>query len=295
MKTFPENIANTAKMLKAVLDTSETSKFLTTDEKIQLEYEQLIGKDINYPLKNLKFISSDVPLYQFESLNREVAASQANKLSKSMLKMGNLRAIVVVKLKYKSKTAHYYILDGQHLYTALLSLKVTEIPVVEICIDSLPSLVEKIALLNSSSKAWQLKDYIVAWSNIDSDYVTLLELQKKYDLEYSMIAAICAGLDLKAGTPGANSIKTGKFRIKNLASSEQKMSDINEILNQLPRMDRAANRYFVMSLVNLFHEVNYTRTHHRKLMRFVTANKDTLRFALNNVTELKQFLLKAFD
>lgn len=298
MKSFPENIQNTANFLKKAFNempNQKESRELTPEEKIRYEYEKLIAQDINYPIKNLKFISSDIPLFQFDSLNREVAPSQANKLSKSMLKMGNLRAIIVVKMKYKSNIYKYYILDGQHLYTALLSLKASEIPVVEVSVESIPSLVEKIAMLNSSSKAWQLKDYVIAWSNIHNDYNTLLELQQKYDLEYSMISAICTGVDMKSGTPGSSIIKSGKFRIKNLETSEQKLSDINEILNQLPRMDRAANRYFVLSLVNVFNEVNYTRQHHRKLLRFVRSNRDILKFALNNVSELKSFLLKAFN
>jgi hypothetical protein len=297
MNTFVENMKQTTKILKEALQENPKSQRtnLTTDERIQLEYEKAISQDINYPLKNLKFISSDVPLCHFENLNREVAASQANKIAKSMLKMGNLRAIVVVKLKYKSKTSKYYILDGQHLYTALLSLKVTEIPVVEISVDSVPSLVEKIAMLNSSSKSWQLKDYVIAWSNIHEDYVTLLNLQKTYDLEFSMISAICTGVDMKSGIPGSQTIKSGKFRIKNLEQSTRKLEDINEILNVLPRMDRAASRYFVASLINVFNEVNYTRANHAKLLRFVNNNVATLKFALNNVVELKEYLLKAFQ
>ena len=268
---------------------------ITLADKIYFEYQQHIAQDINYPLKNMKFISSEIPLEFVDNLNRDVIASHGNKLAKSMRYMGNIRPIVITKMKYKSNSYKFYIIDGQHAYTALKSLGVTEIPVVEVPVKSLESLVETIALLNSSSKSWTLKDYVIAWSNIHEDYNVLNNLYEKYDMELSIIAAIATGSTVANATPGTSLIKSGRFRILNVDATEQKLSDINEILNQLPRMDRAANRYFILSLLNVFNEITYTRKHHKQLLRYVEYNRETLKFALNNVNELKEYLLRAFN
>ena len=302
-----ERIAKTTKALKSVFSKERKNKRnakvnlesrktrITLADKLYFEYQKEIAQDINYPLKNMKFISSEIPLELIDSLNRDVIASHGNKLAKSMRFMGNIRPIVITKMKYKSNSYKFYVIDGQHAYTALKSLGVTEIPVVEVPVKSLESLVETIALLNSSSKSWTLKDYVIAWSNIHQDYNVLNNLYEKYDMELSIIAAIATGNTVANSSPGTRLIKTGAFRILNLEETEQKLSDINEILNLLPRMDRAANRYFILSLLNVFNEITYTRKHHKQLLKYVEGNRETLKFALNNVNELKEYLLRAFN
>ena len=280
---------------KAKVNPPSRKTRITLADKIYFEYQQQIAQDINYPLKNMKFISSEIPLELIDSLNRDVIASHGNKLAKSMRFMGNIRPIVITKMKYKSGSYKFYVIDGQHAYTALKSLGVPEIPVVEVPVKSLESLVETIALLNSSSKSWTLKDYVIAWSNIHEDYNVLNNLYEKYDMELSIIAAIATGNTVANASPGTSLIKTGRFRILNVEQTEQKLSDINEILNSLPRMDRAANRYFILSLLNVFNEITYTRRSHKQLLKYVEGNRETLKFALNNVNELKEYLLRAFN
>ena len=60
-------------------------------------------------------------------------------------------------------------------------------------------------------------------------------------------------------------------------------------------MDRAANRYFILSLISVFNEIKYGRKEHSKLLNYVKSNREILKFALNNVNELKAYLLQAFN
>lgn len=290
-------IASTKELIKNVIIQKSTSpkQKITEIEKAYIEYQTAVAIDINYPLKNLQFIPSSIPLKSLEGLQRPIITTHGNTLAKSMKSMGNIRPVIVVKLKEKNNKYAYYVLDGQHNYTALLSLKVTEIPIVEIVIKDIPNLVQTIALLNSSSKSWSLKDYVHAWSNIHPDYNLLKGLYDKYDIELSIVAAVCTGANLGNATPATRLIKSGEFRILNLVESEQKLSDINEILNELPRMDRAANRYFILSLISVFNEIKYGRVEHKKLLNYVKNNREILKFALNNVNQLKEYLLKAFN
>lgn len=290
-------IASTKKLIKDIVVDKETSRKekITDVEKAYITYQTAISIDINYPLKNLQFIPSSIPLGSLDGLQRPVITAHGNTLAKSMKMMGNIRPIIVTKLKEKNGKYKFYVLDGQHNYNALLSLKAEEIPIVEISTKSTANLVETIALLNSSSKSWSLKDYVTAWSNIHSDYGLLKRLYDKYDIELSIVAAVCTGANLGSATPATKLIKSGEFRIFNLSESEQKLSDINEILNELPRMDRAANRYFILSLISVFNEITYGRKEHNKLLNYVKNNREILKFALNNVNELKEYLLQAFN
>lgn len=288
-------VEKTTKILKNAISQPSKKGRISIAEKIYSEYQSLISTDVNFPLKNLRFISSDIQLEMLENLNREVTPSQATKLSKSIKAMGNIRPVIVTKMKFKSNSYKYYMLDGQHNYTALKSLNAPEIPIVEVPVNSIKSLVRMIALLNSSSKSWTLKDYVTAWSNIHEDYITLENLYNEFDIELSIVSAICSGNSVAASGPGTSLIKSGEFRIHNLEQSRQKLSDINEILSLLPRMDRAANRYFILSLINVFNEVTYTRKEHKKLLDYVEENKEVLKFAIANVATLKDYLLKAFQ
>jgi hypothetical protein len=290
-----KKIQETTEILKKAAETFKSQTYLTALEKVWLDYQVKVRDDINYPLKNMVFLPKNIELAYLQGLQRDVIASQGRKLATSMKVMGNIRPIIVTKLKFDGNKYKFYVLDGQHNYTALLALGATEIPVVEVPVKDIPSLVEVIALLNSSSKAWTLKDYVNAWGNIHQDYVTLKDLFDKYDVELSIIAAICGGSTVAGSGPGTSLIKSGKFKILNLDESERKLKDITEILNLLPRMDRAANRYFILSLLNVFAEVKYTRQHQASLVTFVQENKEVLKFALNNVSELKQFLMQAFN
>lgn len=290
-------IASTKKLIKDIVVDKETSRKekITDVEKAYITYQTAISIDVNYPLKNLQFIPSSIPLGSLDGLQRPVITAHGNTLARSMKMMGNIRPIIVTKLKEKNGKYKFYVLDGQHNYNALLSLKAEEIPIVEISTKSTANLVETIALLNSSSKSWSLKDYVIAWSNIHSDYGLLKRLYDKYDIELSIVAAVCTGANLGSATPATKLIKSGEFRILNLSESEQKLSDINEILNELPRMDRAANRYFILSLISVFNEIKYGRKEHNKLLDYVKNNREILKFALNNVNELKEYLLQAFN
>ena len=290
-------IAKTKNLIKNIIVEKSTSpKAKITDvEKAYIEYQTAISIDINYPLKNLKFMPASIPLKSLDGLQRPIITAHGNTLAKSMKTMGNIRPVIVVKLKEKGNRWGYYVLDGQHNYTALLSLKAEEIPVVEVGVKNTANLVQTIALLNSSSKSWSLKDYVHAWSNIHSDYSLLKRLYDKYDIELSIVAAVCTGANLGNATPATRLIKSGEFRILNLSESEQKLSDINQILNELPRMDRAANRYFILSLISVFNEIQYGRTEHTKLLNYVKNNREVLKFALNNVNQLKEYLLQAFN
>ena len=75
------------------------------------------------------------------ALNRSIKPGQVTEIAKSINKMGVIRPIVVAKFTYLGKQGNY-IIDGQHLYHALLRNN-SDFPYVEITVNDDADLVEK--------------------------------------------------------------------------------------------------------------------------------------------------------
>ena len=97
-------IATTKKLIKNIVIDEETSRKekITDVEKAYITYQTAISIDINYPLKNLQFIPSSIPLGSLDGSQRPIITSHGNTLAKSMKMMGNIRPIIVTKLKEKN-------------------------------------------------------------------------------------------------------------------------------------------------------------------------------------------------
>lgn len=217
-----------------------------------------------------------------EGINRAIIPAQVTKLAESIRKMGVVRPVVVADLYFQGLNGRY-IIDGQHLYFALMRENY-DIPYIKIDIKDEEQLVGYTALLNSSSKSWQLKDYIQVWSFICPDYKKLSYYFNKYDLEVQTVAAILANKN--AGGGGINSvIKNGTFKVKNEDKAKKVLDYVTDVLKIVPRMDRFSNRLFVGAYVEYvthnFSEynhdkfINYLKTHSKQLT-FVNGDKDNI-------------------
>lgn len=142
-----------------------------------------------------------------------------------------------------------YVLDGQHLLNGLIRYD-EEIPYIIIPIKDEKELVEKIALLNSSSKPWILQDYVTAWASLEKDYIKLNKYHEVHDIEFSILASILGEVSLANGTTISKLIKNGDFRIINEEKGCEIVKNLSECLKNMNRMDRKANRYFALNMLN---------------------------------------------
>ena len=108
-------------------------------------------------------IGSSKAFYYLAGINRPINPSQVTKLSESLLKLGILRPIIVAEISFLTGKKTSYIIDGQHLFNAMLRNNM-DIPYKVIEIKNKVELVEAIALLNASSKSWTMIDYVTSWS-----------------------------------------------------------------------------------------------------------------------------------
>jgi hypothetical protein len=175
-------------------------------------------------------------------INRVIVPSQTTKLSESIKLMGVIRPVIISFITFISGKKLPYIIDGQHLYNACIKLSVA-IPYVVIDIKDKQDLIEKIALLNSSSKSWSMNDYVTAWSYINSDYSKLRDYYNQHDLEFSILASVLSGSVGSTGSIINKKIKNGSFRVVNEKYNAELLTYIDDMLSIIPRMNRFENKY----------------------------------------------------
>lgn len=214
-------------------------------------------------------------------INRGVRPSQVSKLAESVRKMGCTRPLVCALIDFLPGGRKLYIIDGQHLFNALIRLD-ERIDYVLIEVKNKVDLVEKIALLNNSSKSWTLADYILSWGSIKSDYVRLSELFNIYDFELSFLASVLHGKTTGLRNNSITSvIKKGEFEIKDEPASLDILNKLTDVLNIIPRMDRMQNKYVCDEFVN-FVLVRKSYNHSRFL---AALQKNKKQFVLATQTE----------
>lgn len=214
-------------------------------------------------------------------INRPINPSQVTKLSNSIDMMGIIRPVVIAKIDFLDAKSVDYIIDGQHLYTALLRLN-KDIPYTEIKVKDTTELVEKIAMLNASSKCWTLLDYIQSWKVVSKDYVTLQTLFQRYDIDMSQLAEILHGYTNPLGKSISRTLKAGKFKIKNLDHSITVLDKITDALKFIPRLDRVSNKSFIAAFVVYTLQPQYN---HAKTLKYLKDNKDKFTLSTHDPEE----------
>lgn len=225
-------------------------------------------------------------------INRPIIPSHVTKMASSIEKMGVIRPVVVAVISFITGKKQTYVIDGQHLLHGLLRLKM-DIPYVIIEVKDKTDLVEKIALLNSSSKSWCLQDYVTAWGSLIDDYVRLNKYFNIYDCEFSVIAEILSGNVPKGANGGSsisNKIKRGEFRIVDEEQNLLIIDQLTDVLKFVNRQNRVENRYVCSEYVAFVRSCpNYN---HDKFIANLQANKDRFVLATQEVGKLNQLFKK---
>lgn len=140
--------------------------------------------------------------------NREVRMDHANVILSSVNKYGILRLPVIVKTKLYSASIKPFIVDGQHLITALIKAGVKEVECKIAEANSTEEIVNMIACLNTTSASWKLDNFVDAFCATGKDsYNTLKAHKLSTGFNYSVSAKIL-------GHGSSHDIKSGKFSLK---------------------------------------------------------------------------------
>lgn len=223
-------------------------------------------------------------------INRDIKPNQVDKLARSIKIMGVIRPVIVARIKFITGRVVTYIIDGQHLYLACLKLGI-DIPYAVIEVKDMKDLVEKIAMVNSSSRSWTMGDYVLAWSNLYDDYKKLNGWIDQYNIEVSVIASVMAG---KVGNTGElinRNIKSGDFRIKNEAHNLKLLNQVKDLLGILPRASRFETKYLCKEYITFVKNCPPTGKNkyiHAKFLEKVKNHTDVVSAAIQAESKLSE-------
>jgi hypothetical protein len=220
-------------------------------------------------------------------MNRGVDSKHVQKMIASIRKMGVLRCVITCTTDIIEGVKKTYIIDGQHLATAL-EREGQPIPCVDIKIESEEDLIEKMAYLNNSSKSWDLMNYINAWKMIRPDYMKLFKWKNMYDIEITMLAII--GVNNAGFRHNTTAIKTGTFKITNPVA-EQMCKDFNDIFLKIGMSDRAIKFQFLSAFMQAYGNYNHQQViinldKHLKTVKLMANGDDTSAYIRKTIFNL---------
>jgi hypothetical protein len=231
-------------------------------------------KDALALLKKMKF-SKDYKKFGFlDSINRIPDPAHVQKMILSVRAMGVVRPVICVKVTFLNGSSAMYIVDGQHLFNALMAENL-EIPYVIIDVEEKIDLVNKMAMLNNSSKPWTLLNYVNAYRMHIPDYNTLFELRNNYNIEPLMLAAICTK-GTSAVVSGSQLLKSGKFKITN-KEAQQMAKAFNDFFIEIGRADRWVKHQFLQVFMRAWgtYDHNKSLDNLKKHLKTIKAMSDT--------------------
>lgn len=154
-------------------------------------------------MKNTELKELQVKDLKFLPFNREINHAQAFKLEQSMNNHGILRTPVIVETKAITGKKEYYIVDGQHMITALIKNDVETVTCIVFESENKREIVDTMATLNNVVSKWTIANYVEAFASLGSqDYMILKLASHKTGLSLTICAEILGNKSL---------VKLGKF------------------------------------------------------------------------------------
>ena len=232
---------------------------------------EMIGKG-NYKIH----YANDYSKFAILPMNRSIDSKHVQTMIASLREQGCVRAVQCCKTNLIEGVEKLYIIDGQHLATAL-EREGQPIPYIVRSIDSEEDLIRKMAYLNNSSKSWDLMNYINAWKMIRPDYMKLFKWKNMHDIEITMLAII--GVNNAAFKYNTRAIKTGTFKITN-PFAEQMCKDFNDIFLKIGMSDRAIKFQFLSAFMQAYGNYNHQQVivnldKHLKTVKLMANGDDT--------------------
>lgn len=217
-------------------------------------------------------------------INREIIPNHVSKLAESIKLIGVIRPVVICTTDLIDGSVKDYMLDGQHLYNALMKLDM-DIPYVTIKVKTMTDIVVAIAKLNSSSKSWGMLDYLTAWGSLKSDYKKLTSLTNIYDIEIGLTASLLMGRTWHSDTNKA--IKSGDFFIQEEERTIKILKALTDVLKIVPFQNRFDNKSFCRAFIDYFIYMGRDYNHERVVYHF-NKNKTALMLAVGDKQKMSE-------
>lgn len=211
-------------------------------------------------LKNPNVQLLSVKELKFLPFNRAMNTKHVTSLLNSMTEYTILRLPVIVKTKIFGKLDHY-ILDAQHMISALMKAEHEKIQCIVIEENDVVKIINTMAVLNNTACVWKIDDYVNAYCHMPGkeDYRLLKVHHLATGFNYTVSAKI-----LNGNTSG---IKNGKFKVH--------CDDADIVTKRLVEVSSLFNTNsakFMLAYITFSRNVK--GYDHKKFMQLAARNKD---------------------
>lgn len=229
--------------------------------------------------------SSDFESFKFFNFNRPVSKPHVKTLVESMKKWGFQSTLTVIKTSVLDGVERYYILDGQHRFTAAKTLGIPfEFKTVDI--ETRLELAEFIADVNNSAKAWGTNQFLNVWAKMEiAEYVKLLEVQTETNIQITPL------VKAYSGKSAMKEFRKGNLKFIDEAKSDKIIEQIMDLNDYLPT--KAFCRRAIIDVMNskdYDHELVKPKIINRAMVAGFSENETDLRNELKVL--VKQSKLK---
>lgn len=184
-----------------------------------------------------------------------------NDLAEKMNMYGFVGSIIIIETDIFTGKIQQYVADGQNRAATAARLGIEfQGAVVDHQFNSIPDIVQFVASLNSTQKAWSPSDYVKSYVYLNfKDYLTLVEVKKSCPFTLTTVANMLYGYRSR-GTV-TDKLKDGTFKCNQLKETQYTLS----IAAKLSKVGEMSSRmvialHYVASLKN-FDESKFTKAY----------------------------------
>jgi len=215
------------------------------------------------------YSSRNYSLFKTFDFNRPIDKNHVKKLKKSMLKRGFISTLIVVLTDIfdDDGNRYYYLLDGQHRFTAAKELGIPiEFRVVEV--DDELELAEFIVDVNTSAKTWGTNQYVHIWSTLKvAEYMKFKTIMEETDMQISPLIIAYAGLG------ETEAFRKGRMKFNDEAESDTIISQIMDLSQYLP-----TKAFCRRAIIKVMRDPQYN---HESIKPYIMRKAVTSRFTEN--------------
>lgn len=216
--------------------------------------------------------STDYNSFSFFNFNRPVFTPHVKTLAESMKRWGFTSVLMVIKTDVLDGVERYYVLDGQHRFSAAQMLGIPfKFDVIDIATKM--ELAQFIADVNNSAKAWGTNQFLNVWAKMEiAEYVKLLKVQNETKIQITPL--VKAYTDKSSMTE----FRKGEMKFVDESKSDKIIEQIVDLNGYLP-----TKAFCRRAIIDVMNRPDY---HHELIKPIIIRRAESIGFT-ENETQLK--------
>lgn len=246
LEKFKRKGIDLTKVKKVDVDSKKLE--LLSDGKSVYQSQDAIVKSSNI------YCSSNYSMFHFLPFNRSISRTHVNALVESIRENGVISYPIMVRTDCIDGTLRYWIVDGQHRFSAFIKLgfpvyftlhqKQGEEPVTK------KDIVKLVARVNNTSRKWNLQQYLRAWASLNAeDYKVIKDDYDKTKIAINTLLQAYSGEDRRIAT---KKFVNGVYQITDRQNGALHIARLVELKGLIPK-----NTSLQSALLDLFRRYSH--------------------------------------